>query len=101
MRRRRERILDRDVDSHAEDVIVTKLRWSYGGGRRKDLHDAQNVIAVQGDRIDWEYVTRWCDRHGTRELLEQVRQRLRANGESVRHGVAWPTLQSRTETPAP
>ncbi len=74
-RRRRERILDRDVPiPTAEDVIVTKLRWSRAGRRGKDLDDAQNVIAVQGDRIDWDYVTRWCDRHGTRDLLDRVRQ---------------------------
>ena len=60
----------------AEDVIITKLRWSRAGGRRKDIEDAENVIAVQGERIDWDYVTSWCDRHGTRELLDRVRQSL-------------------------
>jgi hypothetical protein len=76
-RRRRGRILDRDVPiPTAEDVVVTKLRWSHAGGRTKDLDDVRNVIAVQGDRIDWDYVTSWCDRHGTRELLDRVRQSL-------------------------
>ena len=74
-RRRHERVLDRDIAiPTVEDVIVTKLRWSHEGRRRKDLEDVENVIAVQGDRIDWDYVTSWCDRHGTRELLETVRQ---------------------------
>jgi hypothetical protein len=74
-RRRRERILDRDADlPTAEDVIVTKLRWSHSGRRSKDIDDVENVIAVQGDCIDWAYVTSWCDRHGTRELLDRVRQ---------------------------
>jgi len=73
-RRRQVRILNRDVFiPTAEDVIVMKLRWSHGGRRAKDLDDARNVVAVQGDRIDWDYVTSWCDRHGTRELLESVR----------------------------
>ena len=67
-------IFDRDVFvPTVEDVIITKLRWSHAGRRRKDLEDVENVIAVQGDRIDWDYVTSWCDRHGTRELLDSVR----------------------------
>lgn len=56
-----------------EDVIITKLRWSKQGKRSKDIDDVRNVIAVQQGRIDWTYVNRWCDEHGTRELLERVR----------------------------
>lgn len=56
-----------------EDVIITKLRWSKLGKRKKDVDDVRNVIAVQGARVDWEYVQRWCDEHGTRDLLEEVR----------------------------
>jgi hypothetical protein len=41
--------------------------------RRKDVDDVRDVIAVQGDRIDWAYVAPWCDLHGTRPLLDQVR----------------------------
>jgi hypothetical protein len=52
-----------------EDVIITKLRWS----RSKDLEDARYVIAVQQNHIDWEYVRRWCNVHGTLELLESVK----------------------------
>src|SRR5262249_14086556 len=54
----------------AEDVIITKLRWSLLGQRHKDLDDARNVIAVQGDRLDWDYLYRWCDLHGTRDQLD-------------------------------
>jgi len=56
-----------------EDVIVTKLRWAREGRRGKDRDDVRNVIAVQGDRIGWDYVTAWCDRHGTRTLLDEIR----------------------------
>jgi hypothetical protein len=52
-----------------EDVIVTKLRWH----RRKDRQDVQDVIAVSGGRVDWDYVHRWCDLHGTRKLLDEIR----------------------------
>ena len=52
-----------------EDVVITKLRW----GRPKDGDDVRDVIAVQADNLDWGYIHSWCDRHGTRALLEQIR----------------------------
>lgn len=58
----------------AEDVIITKLRWSRSGRRAKDVEDVRNVIASQQDALDWDYIHRWCDQHGTRALLDQIRQ---------------------------
>ena len=60
----------------AEDVIITKLRWAAIAGRPKDRQDALDVIAVQDveGAIDWNYVHSWCDRHGTRDLLDEVRR---------------------------
>ncbi len=53
----------------AEDVIVQKLRW----GRRKDLDDARDVLAVQGpESLDMEYIRHWCAAHGTSERLENA-----------------------------
>jgi len=52
-----------------EDLIVQKLRW----GRRKDLDDAQNILAVQGKAIDQTYIDLWCARHGTMDRLAEVR----------------------------
>ena len=76
-RHRRVTVLGRETFlPTAEDVIIGKLRWWLQGRRRKDRDDARNVIAVQGDRIDWSYVNTWCDRHGTRELLEELRRSL-------------------------
>ena len=56
----------------AEDVIITKLRWSKGGARRKDVDDVENVLAVQGDALDLAYIRQWCDRHSTREMFEKL-----------------------------
>lgn len=56
-----------------EDVIITKVRWLYVGGRLKDRDEIQNVLAVQKDAIDWHYVHKWCDVHGTRALLDEIR----------------------------
>ena len=57
----------------AEDVIITKLRWSDRGTRAKDIDDVRGVIAVQGRRIQWDYVESWCGRHGTLDLLNEIR----------------------------
>jgi hypothetical protein len=53
----------------ADDVIITKLRWC----RSKDRDDIRDVIVIQGDAIDWDYVHGWCAQHGTRALLDEIR----------------------------
>ena len=60
-----------------EDAVITKLRWAHLAGRRKDLVDVSAVIASKGETIDWPYVESWCDRHGSRKLLEQIRKEVR------------------------
>lgn len=59
-----------------EDVVITKLRWALRAGRSKDREDARNVIAVQETNIDWSYVHTWCEQHGTRALLDEIRTSL-------------------------
>ena len=54
----------------AEDMIIQKVRW----GRLKDLDDALNVLAVQGGKLDFAYIERWCRAHGTLERLEELRR---------------------------
>jgi hypothetical protein len=58
----------------AEDVIITKLRWA----RSKDRDDVRDVIAVQQALIDWDYVHSWTERHGTTELLREIRRSIAA-----------------------
>ncbi len=73
-RRTRVPMLAREVCvASAEDVVITKLRWSRQGRRGKDIDDVRAVIAVSGHRLDWNYIDRWCDRHGTRALLDEIR----------------------------
>ena len=73
-RRQRVLVLDRQIWMPTpEDVIVTKLHWALLGNRAKGRDDTRGVIAVQGDRIDWDYVHRWCEQHGTRALLDEIR----------------------------
>jgi hypothetical protein len=73
---RRKRVKLRDRESWlptAEDVIITKLRWAMSK-RSKDADDVQAVLAVQGENLDWPYVYGWCDQHGTRALLDEIRR---------------------------
>ncbi len=58
----------------AEDVIITKLRWLLRINRPKDRDDIKGVIASRKDKLDWPYVELWCDRHGTRPLLDEIRK---------------------------
>jgi hypothetical protein len=61
----------------AEDVVITKLNWGEKGGRLKDRLDVKDVIAVQGSAaLDWDYIYRWCDLHGTRGLLDEIRSEI-------------------------
>lgn len=62
-----------------EDVIVTKLLWAVRAGRLKDQDDCRGVIALQANLVDWGYVCRWCDRHGTRVLLDGIRRSIPAD----------------------
>jgi len=61
-----------------EDVIVTKLRWAIQPQREKDRHDVRDCIAVAAGTIDWPYVHTWTARHGTRDLLEEIRRSIPA-----------------------
>ena len=73
-RRQATRLLGaRSFVATAEDMVVTKLRWASGGSRSKDRDDVRNIVAVQGDSLDWDYLTRWTSAHGTSALLAEIR----------------------------
>lgn len=55
-----------------EDYIVTKLRWP----RSKDFDDARDVIAMQGEALDWNYIHHWTAQHGSDAKLDRVRASL-------------------------
>lgn len=56
----------------AEDVIIQKLRW----GRPQDRIDAENVMDVQFQKLDWAYIEHWCKQHDRLALLEEIRSGL-------------------------
>ena len=53
----------------AEDLVIQKVRW----GRRRDLDDARNLLAVNRATIDDARIEAWCTRHGTLDRLAEVR----------------------------
>jgi hypothetical protein len=56
----------------AEDVIIMKVRWH----RALDLEDAKYVLSIQSPSLDWPYIERWCEAHGTRQVLEDLRREI-------------------------
>lgn len=75
-RRRRLPLPDLQIEAvipTAEDVVIQKLRWQ----RDKDLADVRIVIAVQAARLDWSYIQRWTDQHGTTDLLSRLKNELK------------------------
>jgi hypothetical protein len=55
-----------------EDIIIQKLRWYDRSKRPRDLEDAGNVVAVQKEKLDLDYIRRWTDQHSTRAHFEQL-----------------------------
>jgi hypothetical protein len=64
----------------AEDMVVTKLRWATLAHRTKDEDDVRNILAVRAKDLDWAYVRRWCEMHGTLARLEAIRATLPPSG---------------------
>ena len=42
-----------------EDILLAKLEWAKLGESERQLRDASGVIAIQGEKLDTEYVSRW------------------------------------------
>src|SRR3989344_5657196 len=52
-----------------EDLILIKLSWYKESESTKHLEDAQSIIAIQGDKLDKQYLNEWAERQGTGDLL--------------------------------
>lgn len=39
----------------------------------KDAEDVEGILRVQWRPLDWDYVYGWADKHGTRMLLDRLR----------------------------
>ena len=61
-----------------EDNILSKLEWYRLGGEISDRQwqDVLNVLKIQGDRIDREYLVHWAEALGVSDLLARVFEQL-------------------------
>lgn len=57
-----------------EDVVVQKTLWLRKSRNPKHRGDVANVLRFQSEKLDWEYINRWTEQHGTRTLLDEIRQ---------------------------
>jgi hypothetical protein len=58
----------------AEDTVLRKLLWFRLGGEVSDRQweDVRGIVGVQAERLDAEYLRRWADRLGIRDLLDRA-----------------------------
>lgn len=57
-----------------EDTVLAKLEWAKLGGSERQIADAGGVLAAGGDALDHDYIDRWAEELGIRDLLERARQ---------------------------
>jgi hypothetical protein len=57
-----------------EDVILAKLEWDGITPSERQVRDALNVIVVQADRLDCDYLRKWAAELGVSEKLEDLLQ---------------------------
>ena len=56
----------------AEDVLLAKLEWSKATGSERQLRDAAGIVAVQGEALDGEWLSRWAKELGVEAELARV-----------------------------
>jgi hypothetical protein len=58
----------------AEDVLLHKLVWHRITPSERLLADAAGIAAVQGGKLDLEYMKDWAAKQGTTDLLDDALQ---------------------------
>lgn len=53
-----------------EDAILAKLLWWQQSQPEKQWRDVLGVLKVQGDSLDFAYLTQWASRLDLTELME-------------------------------
>lgn len=80
-RRKLRNLLGRELPvASAEDVMLTKLEWARRSGSERQLSDVREIVAMQGHRLDLDYLRRWARELRLAEDLEGVLEILRDDG---------------------
>jgi hypothetical protein len=86
LQRRRYQIYDEASGAQAalyspEDVIIYKLKYYVEGRMPKHLRDIGAMLFVQGEALDYSYITDWAERIGAADVWTEVlaEYRRRAN----------------------
>jgi hypothetical protein len=58
----------------AEDTILVKLRWYRDGGEtsERQWNDLRNIVKVQGNRLESEYLREWSRQLRVADLLDRL-----------------------------
>ncbi|NBV23012.1 MAG: hypothetical protein EBS05_13975 [Proteobacteria bacterium] len=56
----------------AEDVLLHKLYWNRISPSDRQMGDVAGVFAVQGDRLDQDYLRHWAKELGLETVLAEV-----------------------------
>jgi hypothetical protein len=58
----------------AEDTVLRKLLWYRMGDEVSDRQweDVRGIVAIQGERLDRDYLATWAERLALRDLLERL-----------------------------
>ena len=54
-----------------EDLVLAKLWWSDHGASERQVRDATSVSRLS-DALDWEYIDRYADVLGVRDLVDRL-----------------------------
>jgi hypothetical protein len=55
-----------------EDTVLSKLLWYKMGHSARQWSDIKGVLALQKDRLDWDYLKGWAGKVGVTDLLSQL-----------------------------
>jgi hypothetical protein len=55
-----------------EDMVVAKLEWAAATDSERQLRDVAGMLAVGGDDVDRDYIIRWVEALGLREVWRRV-----------------------------
>jgi hypothetical protein len=58
----------------AEDTVLAKLEWAKLGESERQLRDVRGILDVKGESLDRDYIERWLDDLGVRELWERTQR---------------------------